>query len=430
MPTSFLTADTSFPDLSKEKSTDAKFEKVTNYLYMLLEDLRYTLCNLGLDNINESEFLKIGELITSPIAVQLENDEGQLAQLQITADSLSTRLSDTEGNVSQLAQTAQGLATRVSDAEGNISTLQQTSQGLSTRVSNAEGSISSLTQTANGLSVRVSDAEGNITTIQQTINGLTVTDSGGTTRVKGSMIETGSMVLTGIITWSDLSSGVQNTINEAAETGGVTAQQVTVITKNTISTSEISADQITSGTILADYLDLDGLLALRKNGTLYGYVGATNNASYDAAVLTDSTANYGFIASNGGARMTAREDAEIYVISGTYAGCYSTYEMQVASDARLKSDIKYDMDSCESLFRDLKPCTYQLQKETAQKRHWGFIAQDLEAALSANGFDAGKTAVLGYNGTYYSIGYSEITALNTHMIQRLMERVERLEGKE
>ena len=48
MPSNLLTADTSFPNLKSSKSTDEKFGEVSNYLYMLLEQLRYTLGNLGI----------------------------------------------------------------------------------------------------------------------------------------------------------------------------------------------------------------------------------------------------------------------------------------------------------------------------------------------------------------------------------------------
>lgn len=47
MPSNILTTDTSFPQLTEEQSTDEKFGVITNYLYMLLEQLRYSMANLG-----------------------------------------------------------------------------------------------------------------------------------------------------------------------------------------------------------------------------------------------------------------------------------------------------------------------------------------------------------------------------------------------
>ena len=81
-----------------------------------------------------------------------------------------------------------------------------------------DGRVTTVEQTANGLTTTITGLDGKVTTISQTLDGLTVTDSGGTTKIKGSVIETGSLVLTGIISWGDLDSGVQGDINEAVNT--------------------------------------------------------------------------------------------------------------------------------------------------------------------------------------------------------------------
>ena len=54
MPSNLLTADTTFPTLTQEQSTDEKFEKITSYLYMLLEQLRYSMGNLDKENFNDA----------------------------------------------------------------------------------------------------------------------------------------------------------------------------------------------------------------------------------------------------------------------------------------------------------------------------------------------------------------------------------------
>ena len=45
MPSNLLTADTTFPTLAQEQSTDEKFERITSYLHMMLEQLRYRHCH-------------------------------------------------------------------------------------------------------------------------------------------------------------------------------------------------------------------------------------------------------------------------------------------------------------------------------------------------------------------------------------------------
>ena len=83
MPSNILAADVLFPHLTAEQSTDEKFTVVTDYLYMLLEQLRYTLANLGQENFNETELDSIGKVIMEPVYVQLQNLEGQMTSLAL-----------------------------------------------------------------------------------------------------------------------------------------------------------------------------------------------------------------------------------------------------------------------------------------------------------------------------------------------------------
>ena len=209
MPGNILSADTQFPNFAGNESPAEQIRTIRNYLYMLLEQLRYTLNNLDAGNFNTEGLKEIQDAISQPILKQLSDTDGNLAELQVTAAGLASRVSSNEGDISQLEQTAQGLSSRVGDAEGNISslqqtanglssrvssaegnisTLQQTSNGLSSRVSNAEGSISSLSQTASGLETRVANAEGAVSTVSQKVNGVTVTTWSGQTFLAGDRI--------------------------------------------------------------------------------------------------------------------------------------------------------------------------------------------------------------------------------------------------
>ena len=172
MPGNILSADTQFPNFAGQENPAEQIRTIRNYLYMLLEQLRYTLNNLDAGNFNTEGLKEIQDAISQPILKQLSDTDGNLAELQVTAAGLASRVSSNEGDISQLEQTAQGLSSRVGDAEGNISSLQQTANGLSSRVSSAEGNISSLQHTANGLSSRVSNAEGSISSLSQTASGL------------------------------------------------------------------------------------------------------------------------------------------------------------------------------------------------------------------------------------------------------------------
>ena len=178
MPSNILTTDTSFPNLNGNQSTDEKFRLITNYLYMLLEQLRYSMANLGLENFNEKEFDDIVNLITEPVYVQLSDLEGNVSSLTVTAEQLNSRMSDAEGNISTLQQTSNSFSTQITDLQGNVSTLQQTSQAFNVRLTNAEGDLAQVTVTVNGITQSVSDLETGLSqTVRIAPNGVTITNA-------------------------------------------------------------------------------------------------------------------------------------------------------------------------------------------------------------------------------------------------------------
>ena len=128
MPSNLLTADSSFPNLS-EGSTAEKFEQISSYMFMLLEQLRYTMSNLGQDNFNKTELDDIADIIRDPVYAQLKNTNGQVASLALTAEGLSSRLGDAEGNITLLSQTVNGLALSVTNGSTS-STIALVSNGV------------------------------------------------------------------------------------------------------------------------------------------------------------------------------------------------------------------------------------------------------------------------------------------------------------
>ena len=194
MPGNLLSADTSFPTFTPEQTNEQKLDVVTNYLYMLLEQLRYTLANLGAGNFNETELDEIGMKITQPIYVDLENAAGAIADLTLTADQLTSRLEDAEGNISSIEQYARSITLSVSNGETS-STIKLLAGGVQ-------------------IASQIIQMDGLVT-----FTGL----EDGTTVINGGCIQTGTidaqyLNLTGAITFPDLSSDVQGDINGAIET--------------------------------------------------------------------------------------------------------------------------------------------------------------------------------------------------------------------
>lgn len=260
MPGNLLSADTSFPTFTPEQTNEQKLDVVTNYLYMLLEQLRYTLQNLGSGNFNDTELDEIGMKITQPIYVDLENAAGAIADLTLTADQLTSRLEDAEGNISSIEQYARSITLSVSNGETS-STIKLLAGGvqIASQIIKMDGLV--------------------------TFTGL----EEGTTVINGGCIQTGLinaqyLNLTGSITFSDLSSSVQQDISDALDTANDAYELASGITlPSYIKNTYIDSVRIESPTIIA--------------GEFYGnsfnvYPESGNNGSFN--LYGDTTASSGY----------------------------------------------------------------------------------------------------------------------------------------
>lgn len=134
----------------------------------------------------------------------------------------------------------------------------------------------------------------------------------------------------------------------------------------------------------------------------------------------------------------------LYVWKDIYADSCSC----CTSDRRKKNDIEYGLEEYEELFNLLKPARFRMKNGTSGRIHVGFISQDVEEAMGAVDMDSRGFAGFIKSPVYagelksgepdtssevvdhnYALRYEEFIALNTHMIQKLMARVSKLESK-
>ena len=299
MPSNLLTADTTFPTLTQEQSTDEKFEKITSYLYMLLEQLRYSMGNIDKENFNDAGLEEIANIITEPVYVQLKDDEANIAALTVTAAGLGARLSDAEGNITQLTATTTSLTSRISDAEGNISSLTQTVNGMTLSVTN--GSSSS--------------------TIRLLANGVQLSSQ--------------SISFSGMVTFSDLSTSGWTTINgDNITTGTIEAIDIYGCTiEGSTFKSVLKANGTVGGEIEFCYLNTNyvaGGIRLDDQGA-----GTEYERTYRMFIYTNYVQGVGFAmklqSASGismeadenvflyaGTRMTIRGDSGIYLTGDVY----------------------------------------------------------------------------------------------------------------
>lgn len=264
LPSNWLYIDTNFPAFTQRESADEKIETMQDYLFMLVEQLRYSLRNLDLRNMNGKALDGFLQSINEPIYARIEDEEGRIHELGLTAEGLSARLTNAEGNITQLGATAEGLSARVSDAEGNISSLTQTAEGLQAAVS---GKL---------------DGEQAQTLIDQTIGGITLAATSGS---EGTVFK--------------LSSGGV----EIASTGSIDLHVKSVNIDGDVTAAAMIGDAVAiKYRYLNDYLQIVEDIA--------GYI--TTNATTTGGGLG--------IASLAGLRMTAGSNSNVYLASNAGNG--------------------------------------------------------------------------------------------------------------
>lgn len=220
-----------------------------------------------------------------------------------------------------------------------------------------------------------------------------------------------------------------------------------------------------------------------EEGNKYGgYLcyGTGDNGEDDTigVMLSSKDQDSYFIATDGGVRMTYNDSTAVYcsgsgavmVDSGdrvTWDGNFycdnegnlgkskspwdTLYAQSVPiedSDRNKKNSISYDIEKYEELFKRLKPAVFKLNSGKSGRLHMGMISQDVEDAMNEIGMDSMEFAGFVKSPRYgtelvdgkevetdeivsydYALRYGEFTSLNTHMIQKLMKRVDELENK-
>lgn len=203
MPSNWLYIDTNFPSFTQKESANDKIETMQDYLFMLVEQLRYTLHNLDLSNMNRAAADGFVKTITDPIY-------GEIV--------------DAEGNITQVSLVAAGLAARIGDAEGNITQLQATAQGLQASISSLDGSVTNLTADINGLRATVSgkiDGSEAQTLIDQNLNQITLAASSGSSGTIFTLNKSGVQIAsTGTVDLHVKAVNIDGTLTAGALRGG------------------------------------------------------------------------------------------------------------------------------------------------------------------------------------------------------------------
>lgn len=179
MPTTFQLVETTFPN-GEGKDTQEQINGVYDYLFVLLEQLRYTLFNLDGSNINQNALSEFIKDISEPIYAKIADTDENVNEISITAKGLDARLSDAEGNITQIDTTAKGLQVSVSNLDGAITNIKTDVNGLRATVSgkiDATQAQSIFDQSAEGFTLGATSGE-NGTIFKLNYNGVQVASTG------------------------------------------------------------------------------------------------------------------------------------------------------------------------------------------------------------------------------------------------------------
>ena len=125
-------------------------------------------------------------------------------------------------------------------------------------------------------------------------------------------------------------------------------------------------------------------------------------------------------------------DAKVLRLCGSAAYLGSSGTTAVTSDARMKRDITPLDEKRETFFGLLEPVNYKYNE--GHRTHTGFIAQQVkeaadEAEIDTEDLAAYVNIINDDESVEHALRYEEFIALNTHMIQKLMKRVDELEQR-
>ena len=172
-------------------------------------------------------------------------------------------------------------------------------------------------------------------------------------------------------------------------------------------------------------------------GTAYIDIVQGNEQHFNS-VYFGSGKTRGFIWDSTNNRLNLAATSTFSIGSGTSNQLNNVYAKQFyqngtaisTSDKRRKTGIKGIMKKYITFFRNLRPVLFKFKDGESKRTHCGFIAQEVEEAAHDAGIDNQDLALLCIDEDgNYGLRYEELIALQTQIIQDLLIRVEKLEGR-
>ena len=407
MPTTFQLVETTFPN-GEGKTTQEQINGVYDYLFVLLEQLRYTLFNLDESNLNQDALSEFIKNINEPIYAKIEDTDKNVNEISITAKGLDARLSNAEGDITQLDTTAKGLQVSVSNLDGAITNIKTDVNGIRATVRtkiDATQAQSIFDQSAQGFTLAVTSGE-NGTIFKLNYNGAQIASTGSID------LYVDAVNIYGTLTATKLRGGSISIVDDDDNECG------------TIQTTYASS---------SDYkLDISSsaMELFAEDGSLFIASGWDRSNKYHASIEVDGNSEEvqikGDVIPNSDALYNL--GSRNFVWDAIYC---STNELN-GSDRNIKNSIEALPEKYVRMLELVEPKRYKLNSGTSGRFHTGFIAQEVEDAMRACGIEskefAGWAAAKREDGNEtYFLRYSEFIPILWAKVREQEERLKRLE---
>lgn len=169
MPSNWLYVESQCPNFNGDETTEEKLAQLQNYLYMLVEQMRYTTQNLDLSNMNQTALNNWETALTRPIYAQIEGEGERITQLAATADGIKAMVQGQQEDIQDLQESTrdqieviQEVQAAVGEQGGMITDIQGT-------VTAQAQQMAQLELTAQGLSATVKEQETKLTEFEGTL---------------------------------------------------------------------------------------------------------------------------------------------------------------------------------------------------------------------------------------------------------------------
>ena len=432
--------------MTSDGGAPGQAEQESEYQYQspVLSQINYEISQ------TRSEITKTATEIRLEVANEIS---GLYSSIDVKLEQIQLTVEGQGGQISQITQNVGSIQSQISGINGELTTIDQRIDSITLSVSNGS--------TSSSIYLSVDGTVVSSQTIQMdglvTFTGL----SNGTTTINGACIKTGTidadrLNLTGAITFSDLSSSVQNDIENAALDAQDALDAADDVSRTVErwtyeGTTYIDGERIMAGTVTASTLEGGEIYLLDSSGrragsfTLEGSSSSSGRAIRieSGAIAIMSQAGDVYLESGDGATLQLSDDcafaADIRPSSAGGYSCgtssrpwsdvYADSGTVSTSDRNKKHDIEPLPDKYVAMLDLVLPKRFKLNNGTSGRYHVGFVAQDVEAAMEGAGIDSlefgGLVKAKDEAGNdVYMLRYTEFIAILWAKIKALEARLE------